>query len=167
MVYNSSKLEWWRLFNSLHHSNFEEWQQCCNSTSRANKLYPVPVKQPSRIRVNDWDGTTKSYGIILAIQNITNYIDGLAQDCSNYNVLAMELLQSCTTPSIYITYGTNCNCCWCALAELQHYRQACVVMIGPVSPDDLYQEGMREVICQACRMENVMREGMPGEPPTG
>ena len=28
------------------------------------------------------------------------YIDGLAQDCSNSSGLAMELLQSCTKPSI-------------------------------------------------------------------
>ena len=28
------------------------------------------------------------------------YIDGLVQDCSNSRVLAMELLQSCTKPSI-------------------------------------------------------------------
>ena len=28
------------------------------------------------------------------------YIDGLVQDCSNSSVLAMELLQSCTKPSI-------------------------------------------------------------------
>ena len=29
------------------------------------------------------------------------YIDGLVQDCSNFSALAMELLQSCTKPSIY------------------------------------------------------------------
>ena len=29
-------------------------------------------------------------------------IDGLAQDCSNSNALALELLQSCTKPLIYI-----------------------------------------------------------------
>ena len=29
------------------------------------------------------------------------YIDGLVQDCSNSIALAMELLQSCTKPSIY------------------------------------------------------------------
>ena len=31
-----------------------------------------------------------------------NNIDGLVQDCSNSSALAMELLQSCTKPSIYI-----------------------------------------------------------------
>ena len=31
---------------------------------------------------------------------ISNYIDGLVQDCSNSSALAMELLQSCTKPSI-------------------------------------------------------------------
>ena len=30
----------------------------------------------------------------------SQYIDGLAQDCSNSSALAMELLQSCTKPSI-------------------------------------------------------------------
>ena len=30
-----------------------------------------------------------------------DYIDGLAQDCSNYIANALELLQSCTKPSIY------------------------------------------------------------------
>ena len=29
------------------------------------------------------------------------YTDGLAQDCSNSNALAMELLQSCAKPLIY------------------------------------------------------------------
>ena len=29
------------------------------------------------------------------------YIDGLVQDCSNSSALAMELLQSCTKPSIW------------------------------------------------------------------
>ena len=29
------------------------------------------------------------------------YMDGLVQDCSNSNALAMELLQFCTKPSIY------------------------------------------------------------------
>ena len=29
-------------------------------------------------------------------------IDGLVQDCSNSIALAMELLQSCTEPSIYL-----------------------------------------------------------------
>ena len=28
------------------------------------------------------------------------YLDGLAEDCSNSNALAMELLQSCTKPTI-------------------------------------------------------------------
>ena len=29
-------------------------------------------------------------------------IDGLVQDCSNSSELALELLQSCTEPSIYV-----------------------------------------------------------------
>ena len=30
------------------------------------------------------------------------HINGLVQDCSNSSALAMELLQSCTKPSIYV-----------------------------------------------------------------
>ena len=51
-----------------------------------------------------------SYHIIYHINiiyHITSYhIDGLGQDCSNSSALAMELLQSCTKPSIshHITY---------------------------------------------------------------
>ena len=32
-----------------------------------------------------------------------NYIDGLVQHCSNSSALAMELLQSCTKPSIFVS----------------------------------------------------------------
>ena len=32
---------------------------------------------------------------------LIGHIDGLVQDCSNSSALAMELLQSCTKPSIY------------------------------------------------------------------
>ena len=34
------------------------------------------------------------------IHKLENYIDGLAQDCSNSSALAMQLLQSCPKPSI-------------------------------------------------------------------
>ena len=34
----------------------------------------------------------------------TSHIDGLVQDCSNSSALAMELLQSCTKPSILLFY---------------------------------------------------------------
>ena len=33
---------------------------------------------------------------------LKGYVDGLVQDCSNSNVLAMELLQSCTKPLLHI-----------------------------------------------------------------
>ena len=35
---------------------------------------------------------------------IIPYFDGLVQDCSNSSELAMELLQSCTKPSIYLFF---------------------------------------------------------------
>ena len=34
-----------------------------------------------------------------------NYIYGLVQDCSNSIANAMELLQSCTKPSVYVYYN--------------------------------------------------------------
>ena len=37
------------------------------------------------------------------IQDADSYIDGLVQDCSNSSALAMELLQSCTKPSISVS----------------------------------------------------------------
>ena len=43
---------------------------------------------------------------------LLNGIDGLVQDCSNYIALAMELLQSCTKPSVYVIWeniGKNAN----------------------------------------------------------
>ena len=33
---------------------------------------------------------------------LCDYFDGSAQDCSNSSALAMELLQSCTEPSICV-----------------------------------------------------------------
>ena len=46
--------------------------------------------------------TDFKYLVVSSSQNIDDeYIDGLAQDCSNSSASAMELLQSCTEPSIY------------------------------------------------------------------
>ena len=38
--------------------------------------------------------------VLTTASSIQMYIDGLMQDCSNSSALAMELLQSCTTPSL-------------------------------------------------------------------
>ena len=38
-----------------------------------------------------------------------NHIDCLAQGCSNFNALAMEILQSCTKPSIQCPVQNNWN----------------------------------------------------------
>ena len=42
-----------------------------------------------------------------------NYIDGLVQDCGNSIANALELLQSCTKPSIYrfVLKGNACVLC--------------------------------------------------------
>ena len=41
--------------------------------------------------------------------NTVKFIDGLAQNCSNSSALAMELLQSCTKPSIYWYHKLHCT----------------------------------------------------------
>ena len=38
-------------------------------------------------------------------------IDGLVQDCSNSTANALELLQSCTKPSIYGLWNVFCTIC--------------------------------------------------------
>ena len=44
----------------------------------------------------------------LSVEDAMGVIDGLVQDCSNPSALAMELLQSCTKPSILPgTYNTQ------------------------------------------------------------
>ena len=43
----------------------------------------------------------------VAVIRIDPYIDGLVQDCSNSNALAMESLQSCTKPSISTGFSNN------------------------------------------------------------
>ena len=48
-------------------------------------------------RSNEYIPVQKFQGFKYSIQ----YINGLVQDCSNSSALAMELLQSCTKPSIW------------------------------------------------------------------
>ena len=45
--------------------------------------------------VLDWHGIITVYAIL------HNHVDGSVQDCSNSSALAMELLQSCTKPSMH------------------------------------------------------------------
>ena len=60
-------------------------------------------------------------------------IDGLVQDCSNSNALAMKLLQSCTKPSIYniakgymfdgsVTFKIELNWYWLQWLHNEIYR---------------------------------------------
>ena len=60
---------------------------------------------PENARKMLWDRYVKIKleNTIIAVkqQNLWYHIDGLAQDCSNYSALAMELLQSCSKPSIW------------------------------------------------------------------
>ena len=41
------------------------------------------------------------YSVIVCTE-FNDYFDGLVQDCSNSSVLAMELLQSCAKPLIFL-----------------------------------------------------------------
>ena len=47
----------------------------------------------------------------MTTQFIDAYIDGLVQDCANSSVVAMRLLQSCTKPSICVTWPHWVNFC--------------------------------------------------------
>ena len=61
------------------------------------------------------------------VKSLWHHIDGLAQDCSNSIAKALELLQSCTKPSIW------CHWSWsslpqvmaCCLMTLSHYQNQC------------------------------------------
>ena len=62
--------------------------------------------------------TVATDGLVLKQQTISidsgDYIDGLVQDCSNSIANALELLQSCTKPSIYSCTGLNtCRNVYC------------------------------------------------------
>ena len=50
-----------------------------------------------------------------SIAKATHNIDGLVQDCSNSSVLAMELLQSCTKPSIFCVLFFFINHMFCSV----------------------------------------------------
>ena len=47
-----------------------------------------------------WQKYPGIFGMIPAPEEFNYYIDGLVQDCSISSALAMEILQSCTKPSI-------------------------------------------------------------------
>ena len=54
---------------------------------------------------------------ILAVKNLIVHINSLVQDCSNSSALAMELLQSCTKPSMCFEWGS------CASSERIPYTR--------------------------------------------
>ena len=66
--------------------------------------------------------------------NCGAYIDGLAQDCSNSSALAMELLQSCTKPSICVcavVKGSR-NCMLPVRCQAITRTSAGLLSIGPL-----------------------------------
>ena len=55
------------------------------------------------------EGQFRSLVVNQCKKDNANHIDCLAQGCSNFNALAMELLQSCTKPSIQCPFQNNWN----------------------------------------------------------
>ena len=79
---------------------------------------------------------------------IYEYIDGLVQDCSNSSVLAMELLQSCTKPSmhtfIYIEWTVFVNV---ATKSAQHAHARMITTVAEkVQTHHLCDHGFMDVI---------------------
>ena len=58
--------------------------------------------RPDKWKWNNMENSSRLTGV-----HCDFYFDGLVQDCSNSSALAMELLQSCTKPSICF-----CFCIW-------------------------------------------------------
>ena len=50
-----------------------------------------------------------NYHMYCILNPVYYHIDGLVQDCSNSIANTLQLLQSCTKPSIYGTYWTMCT----------------------------------------------------------
>ena len=96
------------------------WQHCCWGACQISELlnnskYKIlQYNVLSEIKTGPRDGNT-SYCLVNRSKGNSNaalrnsltigkvHMDGLVQDCSNSCMLALELLQSCTKPSIFIT----------------------------------------------------------------
>ena len=63
------------------------------------------------------DDAVNSQGMphLCAINSVWYHVDGSAQHCSNSIVLAMELLQSCTKPSM---------CSYYSVCAIKHLKQS-------------------------------------------
>ena len=85
--------------NSIWKRHFKGFQSNCHTA--LNTI--MEGKTNTRIQTPSYSTTVahikihKTWKITVA----THHIDGLVQDCSNSSALAIELLQSCTKPSIY------------------------------------------------------------------
>ena len=62
------------------------------------KLLPRLVGSPESPNINEW------------LYNKWYHVDGMVQDCTNSSALAMELLQSCTEPSMWC-HQSWVSCC--------------------------------------------------------
>ena len=75
------------------------WTYCWTNSQVAGYLEHHDAHVMSQFFKNDVHGLTVAW-------MYEHDINGLVQDCSNSSALAMELLQSCTDPSMY---GSICN----------------------------------------------------------
>ena len=77
------------------------------------------------------------------------FIDGLVQDCSNSNTLAMEWLQSCTKPANYVCHTISGKAgitvvCTAAGVKFMFYivspglASSYVISVTVVHPKDMY-----------------------------
>ena len=63
--------------------------------------------------------------VVQVMEKNNQHVDGLVQDCSNFSAVAMELLQSCTKPSIsYLHFISSFNTAAKAVETLPLGRQS-------------------------------------------
>ena len=119
----------WKCFNHLHHFWANKRQKkkmhsyvCCNKFCMWSTEYFVNCDGHQSISLVCWTSTVtgesglcpsvgmchgydlhsrKATRVSVCGSSMSHDIDGLVQDCSNSSALAMELLQSCTQPSIF------------------------------------------------------------------
>ena len=116
-------------------SNGRLYPRHTSSTIRSPMLIPwnmlttswcvYPRTHWSPTYTNTSPGIASTY-IIISYHHY--HIDGLVQDCSNSNALAMELLQSCTKPSIYV-----CCCqfsCSGAGKRFSNWKESCLPLLN-------------------------------------
>ena len=88
------------------------WYWCLNSSF---SLVEIEIKQ------------------LITSRDYILHFDGLVQDCSNSSALAVELMQSCTKPSVYYIYIYFLkNCSWILFCRSSEWLMSFVLESGLV-----------------------------------